>query len=82
MNRENEGKYRKKKFPLLGSAMAIELMSTTFLFAFPFVLHVSLCSCAAFVDYLLSTSSSHESSDKGKRRYLIASVIFRYPQAS
>ena len=36
MGRENGSKYRKKKFPLLSCAMAIELM-TTFLFAFPFV---------------------------------------------
>ena len=78
MSRENESKYWKKKFPLLSCAMTIELMSTTFLFAFPFVSHVSLRCCAAFIDYLLSTSSSHESSDKGKKRYLIVSVIFRY----
>ena len=81
MSRENESKYRKKKFPLLSCAMVIELMSTTILFAFPFVSHASLRCCAIFVDYLLSTSSNHESSDKGKRRYLIASVIFRYLQA-
>ena len=81
MSRENESKYR-KKFPLLSCAMAIELVSTTFLFAFPFVSQGLLHCYVAFVDYLLSDFCSHESSDKGKGRYLIASVIFRYLQAS
>ena len=54
MSRENESKYRKEKFPLLSGAMAIELMSTAFLFAFPFILHGSFRCCAGFVDYLLS----------------------------
>ena len=53
MSRENGSKYRKKKFPLVNCAIAIELMSTTFLFAFPFVSHPSLRYCTAFVDYLL-----------------------------
>ena len=53
MSRENGRKDRKKNFPLLSCAMAIELMSTTFLFAFPFVSHALLRCCTAFVDYLL-----------------------------
>ena len=54
MSREHESKYRKEKFLLLICAMAIELMSTVFLFAFLFVSHASFRCCAAFVDYLLS----------------------------